>query len=190
MDRKLLVVDLTHGEITEQAIDPAYARDFIGGSGLGVRLLWDSLDPKRDPLDPASPLLWMTGPLTGTGGPTTGRSSICARSPQTGLWGESNIGGFVGSELRYAGYDGVLITGRANAPVYLWIHNGQGRTARRLAPVGQNRHPRDSAHRQGGGRRADGARGVHRPGRRTGRAVRFDPVRSRATGRAHRHGRG
>ena len=124
MDRKLLVVDLTRGKITEQAIDPAYARDFIGGSGLGVRLLWDSLDPKRDPLDPASPLLWVTGPLTGTGGPTTGRSSICARSPQTGLWGESNIGGFVGSELRYAGYDGVLITGRANAPVYLWIHNG------------------------------------------------------------------
>ena len=125
MDRKLLIVDLTRGKITEQAIDPAYARDFIGGSGLGVRLLWDSLDPKCDPLDPASPLLWITGPLTGTGGPTTGRSSICARSPQTGLWGESNIGGFVGSELRYAGYDGVLITGRANAPVYLWIHNGQ-----------------------------------------------------------------
>jgi aldehyde:ferredoxin oxidoreductase len=48
-----------------------------------------------------------------------------ARSPQTGLWGESNIGGFVGSELRYAGFDGLLITGRANAPVYLWIHNGQ-----------------------------------------------------------------
>ncbi len=125
MERKLLVVDLTQGKITEQTIDPAYARDFIGGSGLGVRLLWNSLDPKRDPLDPASPLLWITGPLTGSGGPTTGRSSICARSPQTGLWGESNIGGFVGSELRYAGYDGVLITGRANAPVYLWIHNNQ-----------------------------------------------------------------
>ncbi len=123
MDHKLLVVDLTRGKITDQVIDPAYARDFIGGSGLGVRLLWDLLDPKRDPLDPASPLLWITGPLTGSGGPTTGRSSICARSPQTGLWGESNIGGFVGSEIRYAGYDGVLITGKANAPMYLWIHN-------------------------------------------------------------------
>jgi aldehyde:ferredoxin oxidoreductase len=122
---RLLDIDLTAGKINEQGIPGDYARDFIGGSGLGVRLLWDSLDPKRDPLDPASPLLWITGPLTGTGGPTTGRSSICARSPQTGLWGESNIGGFVGPELRYAGYDGVLITGRANAPVYLWIHNGQ-----------------------------------------------------------------
>ncbi len=126
MDSKLLVVDLTSGAIRQQAIPPSYSRDFIGGSGLGVRLLWDSLDPARDPLDPASPLLWITGPLTGTGGPTTGRSALCARSPQTGLWGESNIGGFVGPELRYAGYDGLLITGRANAPVYLWIHNGGG----------------------------------------------------------------
>ena len=125
MDSKLLIVDLASGDIREQAVDPAYARDFIGGSGLAARMLWDSLDPQRDPLDPASPLLWMTGPLTGTGGPTNGRSSICARSPQTGLWGESNIGGFVGSELRYAGYDGLLITGRANAPAYLWIHNNQ-----------------------------------------------------------------
>ena len=125
MDNKLLIVDLTSGDIHEEAIDPAYARDYIGGSGLAARMLWNSLDPQRDPLDPASPLVWMTGPLTGTGGPTNGRSSICARSPQTGLWGESNIGGFVGSELRYAGYDGLLITGRANAPVYLWIHKSQ-----------------------------------------------------------------
>ena len=134
MNRKLLIVDLTLGAIREEAIDPAYAREFIGGSGLGVRLLWDYLDPARDPLDPASPLLWITGPLTGTSGPSTGRFSICARSPQTGLWGESNIGGFVGPELRYAGYDGVLVTGRAAAPVYLWIHNGKAelRDARHL----------------------------------------------------------
>jgi aldehyde:ferredoxin oxidoreductase len=124
MDSKLLVVDLTHGQTHTQTIDPSYTRDFIGGSGLGVRLLWDSLDPNRNPLDPASPLLWITGPLTGSGGPTPGRFSICARSPQTGLWGESNIGGFVGPELRHAGFDGVLITGRATAPVYLWIHDG------------------------------------------------------------------
>lgn len=125
MDNKLLIVDLTSGDTREQAIDSTFVRDYIGGSALAARLLWDSLDPSRDPLDPASPLLWMTGPLTGTGGPTNGRSSICARSPQTRLWGESNIGGFVGSELRYAGYAGLVITGRANAPVYLWIHNGR-----------------------------------------------------------------
>lgn len=122
---RLLIVDLTLGTMRDEAIDPAYAREYIGGSGLAARVLWDYLDPARDPLDPASPLLWITGPLTGTSGPTTGRFSICARSPQTRLWGESNIGGFVGPELRYAGYDGVLVTGRAEAPVYLWIHNGQ-----------------------------------------------------------------
>lgn len=124
MINKLLVVDLTTREIRDQSIPSEYVRDFIGGSALAVRLLWDRLDPAVGPLDPASPLLWMTGPLTGTTGPATGRFSICARSPQTGLWGESNIGGHVGPELRFAGYDGVLITGRADAPVYLWIHDG------------------------------------------------------------------
>lgn len=122
---RLLVVDLTRGDIRVQSINPQYVQDFIGGSGLAARLLWDTLDPQRDPLDPASPMIWMTGPLTGTGGPTPGRFSICARSPQTGLWGESNVGGFVGPVLRYAGYDGLLITGRAPAPVYLWIHDGR-----------------------------------------------------------------
>ena len=125
MDFRLLVVDLSTGKSETRIVDPKYTRQFIGGSGLGVRLLWEGLDPARDPLDPASPLLWTTGPLTGTSGPTTGRFSICGRSPQTGLWGESNLGGFVGPELRFAGFDGVLITGRAPKPVFLWIHNGQ-----------------------------------------------------------------
>ena len=122
---QLLQVDLTRGTTELRTVNPAYTREFIGGSSLGARLLWDSLDPKRDPLDPASPLLWVTGPLTGSGGPTTGRFTICARSPQTGLWGESHIGGFVGPELRFAGWDAVLIVGQANSPVYLWLHNGQ-----------------------------------------------------------------
>ena len=125
MDYRLLVVDLSTGKSETRIVDPKHTRQFIGGSGLGVRLLWDGLDPARDPLDPASPLLWTTGPLTGTGGPTTGRFSICGRSPQTRLWGEANLGGFVGPELRFAGFDGVLITGRAASPVYLWLNNGQ-----------------------------------------------------------------
>ncbi len=125
MDYRLLVVDLTSGKTETHIADPTYTRQYIGGSGLAARLLWDYLSPSRDPLDPANPLLWSTGPLTGTSGPTTGRFSICARSPQTGLWGESNIGGFVGPELRFAGFDGVLITGRAAAPAYLWINDGQ-----------------------------------------------------------------
>jgi aldehyde:ferredoxin oxidoreductase len=122
---RMLKVDLTSGEVSVEAIPAEYVRDYIGAAGLGARLLWDSLDPARDPLDPLSPLLFITGPLTGSAGPTTGRFTVCARSPQTGWWGESNIGGFVGPELRLAGYDALWITGRAAAPVYLWIHNQQ-----------------------------------------------------------------
>ncbi len=122
---RMLKVNLTTGEISQETIPDDYLRDYIGGSGLAARLLYDVLDPTIDPLDPRSPLLWITGPLTGTVGPTTGRFTICARSPQTGIWGEANIGGFVGPELRGAGFDVVWIEGRAEQPVYLWIFNDQ-----------------------------------------------------------------
>jgi len=121
----LLHIDLTGGEVAPLALDPAHVADFIGGSGLAVRLLWDHITPQTDPLGPENPLLFMTGPLTGTGGPAVGRFAVCARSPRTGLWGESNCGGFWGPELRFAGYDGLLITGRASKPVYLWIQGGR-----------------------------------------------------------------
>ncbi len=129
---RMLKVNLTTGNISTEMIPEAYLLDYVGGSGLAARLLYDALDPAIDPLDPRSPLLWITGPLTGTGGPTTGRFSICARSPQTGIWGEANIGGLVGPELRMAGFDAVWISGRAEQPVYLWIHNGQAE----LRPAG------------------------------------------------------
>ena len=119
---KLLIVDLTRATLHDQHVDPNIARDYVGGSGLAARLLWDRLRHDLDPLGPDNPLLFISGPLTGTAGPTNGRFSVCARSPATGLWGEANCGGFWGPELRFAGYDGVLVTGKADAPVYLWIH--------------------------------------------------------------------
>jgi len=122
---RLLKIDLTSGRISKETIPQEYCYGFIGGSGLAARLFWDLFDPAWSPLDPRSPLLWVTGPLTGSAGPTTGRFTICARSPQTSFWGESNIGGFVGPELRFAGYDVMVITGRAMKPVYLWINNDQ-----------------------------------------------------------------
>jgi aldehyde:ferredoxin oxidoreductase len=76
-----------------------------------------------DPLSAEAPLLFMNGPLTGTTGPAVGRFVVCARSPATGLWGESNCGGFWGPELRKAGFDGLLLRGRAAEPVYLWIND-------------------------------------------------------------------
>jgi aldehyde:ferredoxin oxidoreductase len=122
---KLLLVDLTTGSFEEEELNEEYASRFIGGSGLAARYIYDRAEADTDPLGPHNPLVFMTGPLVGTRAPSCGRYVICARSPQTGLWGESNVGGFVGPHLRFAGYDGVIITGRAPEPVYLAIRDGE-----------------------------------------------------------------
>ncbi len=120
---RYLRVNLSTGESSRETIRQDWVDDFIGASGLAARMLYEELDKGHDPLDADSPLLFITGPLSGTNGPTTGRFTICGRSPQTGWWGEANIGGYVGTELRKAGYDAVWITGRAERPVYLWIED-------------------------------------------------------------------
>ena len=122
---RLLVVDLNQGSLSDQDVPAEMVSGYIGGSGLAARLLWDRLNLDTDPLGLDNPLVFLTGPLTGTFGPAAGRFVVCSRSPATRLWGESNCGGFWGPELRFAGYDGVLITGKANRPVYLYIHDGQ-----------------------------------------------------------------
>lgn len=122
---RMVKINLSNGVIQRDQLPLEWIEGFIGASGLAARILWDALDVNRPPLDPANPLLFATGPLTGTGGPTTGRFTICGRSPQTGWWGESNIGGFVGPELRYAGIDFLWIEGAADSPVYIWIYNDQ-----------------------------------------------------------------
>ncbi|MEK6575897.1 MAG: aldehyde ferredoxin oxidoreductase N-terminal domain-containing protein, partial [Chloroflexota bacterium] len=131
---KLLTVDLTTGRIGEEAIPESDLRDFVGGAALGARLLYRQLTPSLDPLGPDNPLLFITGPLTGSAGPAVGRYTVCAKSPATGLWAESNCGGFVGPEIRFAGYDGILFTGQASSPVYLWLKDGKAelRDAARL----------------------------------------------------------
>jgi aldehyde:ferredoxin oxidoreductase len=122
---KLLVVNLTTGHMRDEPLNMAYARDFIGNSGLAARYLYDMVDAATDPLGPDNPLIMMTGPLTGTRVPSASRHAFVARSPLTGILGEANVGGFTGTELRRAGYDGVIITGRAASPVYLWLKEGQ-----------------------------------------------------------------
>ncbi len=122
---KILHVDLTNAHFSDEPLNDAYTRRFVGGSGLAARLLFDQLDASIDPLGPANPLLFLTGPLVGTSLTSAGRYSVCARSPLTGIWGEANSGGFFGPELRYAGYDGVLFTGKADQPVWLSIVDGQ-----------------------------------------------------------------
>ena len=92
---------------------------------MAARLLYSSLTLDLDPFSPEAPLLFLTGPLTGTAGPAVGRFVVCGKSPATGLWAESNCGGFWGPELRFAGFDGLWITGKAEEPVYLWINDGR-----------------------------------------------------------------
>lgn len=122
---KLLRADLGAGTLRFESISEADVRSYLLGSGLAARIYYQEMNPGLDPLHPDSPLLAMNGLLTGTFSPTGCRSSWCGRSPLTGIWNEANMGGHWGAELRFAGLDGLIVTGRAAEPVYLWIHDGQ-----------------------------------------------------------------
>jgi aldehyde:ferredoxin oxidoreductase len=117
----ILKLNLTTGKREEYQIPPQWEKDFLGGASLAARILYSSLTRELDPLSPEAPLLFMMGPMTGTSGPTTGRFVVCGKGPATGLWAESNVGGFWGPELRAAGYDGLWIIGKAENPIYLWL---------------------------------------------------------------------
>jgi len=121
---KILVADLSTREISILPVDERIASKFIGGSGYASRLLYDLIDPKADPLGPDNMLLFMTGPLTGTLAPSTGRHVVCGKSPITNLWGESHSGGHFGERIRAAGFDGILIKGASETPVFLQVENG------------------------------------------------------------------
>src|SRR5512139_3688333 len=122
---KILHVDLDRARLWDEPLNEGYARSYVGGSGLAARYLYDLLDASTDPLGPENLLFFLTGPLVGTSMTSAGRYSVCARSPLTGIWGEANSGGFFGPELRYAGYDGVWITGAAETPVWISIVEGK-----------------------------------------------------------------
>jgi len=121
----ILKIDLSTGKTEEYRIPSTWEKDFLGGASLAARILYSTLTKELDPLSPEAPLLFMMGPMTGTSGPTTGRFVICGKGPATGLWAESNIGGFWGPELRAAGYDGLWITGKASEPIYLWLNGSR-----------------------------------------------------------------
>ncbi|MGD2207620.1 MAG: aldehyde ferredoxin oxidoreductase family protein [Anaerolineae bacterium] len=122
---KLLVVNLTTGELKDEPLDLNLAQDFVGGAGYAARYLYDELAQETNPLGPGNTLMFMTGPLVGTRAPSCGRHEVCALSPLTGLWGESNSGGFWGAELRFSGYDGIVVRGRSEKPVWLSILEDQ-----------------------------------------------------------------
>jgi aldehyde:ferredoxin oxidoreductase len=118
---KIAFIDLTKGDIQTETLDEKLARDFIGGQGLGARILFERQKKGVDPLGPESMLGFTTGPLTGTKTPTGGRYMAVCKSPLTGGWGDANSGGYFGSELKAAGWDAVFVTGIAPSPQYLMI---------------------------------------------------------------------
>jgi aldehyde:ferredoxin oxidoreductase len=124
---KYIRFDLSTGQYTIDSIDEADVKNYLLGSGYAAKLFYDELDPSIEPLDPRSKLYVFNGLLSGTFAPTGCRSSWCGRSPLTGIWNEANLGGHWGAELRFAGFDGIVISGRASKPSYLYI-NGETNT--------------------------------------------------------------
>ncbi len=124
------IATLAHVDLTTRQVEVAetpleLVRKFVGGRGLNVYYLSKYLKPGTDALSPDNPLLIGTGILTGTGAPNSGRHSVTTKSPESGILGDSNIGGFLGPELRYAGIDRLLITGKTDSPVYLYVEDGR-----------------------------------------------------------------
>ncbi|MBN2298552.1 MAG: aldehyde ferredoxin oxidoreductase family protein [Deltaproteobacteria bacterium] len=122
---KVLLVNLTNNSWTDLALDEQDLKKYIGGSCLAAKLYLDRYNLDADPLSEENPLMIMTGPMVGSGFPGTSRFSICAKAPQTGIWGESACGGTFGPELKRAGYDGIVFEGKSSSPVYLSLIDSQ-----------------------------------------------------------------
>jgi aldehyde:ferredoxin oxidoreductase len=120
---KILRVDLSAGSCVAEPLNREWAQQYLGQRGLGSKYLVEEVDPLVDPLAPENKLIIATGPLTATTAPTGGRSSAITKGALTGAIAASNTGGMFGAELKQAGYDLLIIEGKAAAPVYLWIHD-------------------------------------------------------------------
>ena len=122
---KLLYVDLNDSRWEVKNLNKQDVDLYIGGSGLGAKILYDETDEKTNPLGPENVLIFMTGPYTGTPVLCSSRFSVVSKSPLTGIFGEANSGGSWGEAFKKSGFDGLVIKGKAPKPVYLWIHDGE-----------------------------------------------------------------
>jgi len=120
-----LWIDVSKEIFYEESIPEDTYRKFLGGYGLALKLIYEKMPIKCDPLGPESILGFFPGLLTGTMAPLTGRYMVCGKSPLTGTWGDSNSGGFFGPEIKKCGYDGIFIRGIAKDPKYITIINGK-----------------------------------------------------------------
>jgi aldehyde:ferredoxin oxidoreductase len=120
---KILRINLATGQSTTEPLNKEWARDYLGGKGLSIKYLYEELKPGVDPLSADNKLILMTGPITGTLVPNSGKLAIAAKSPATGTILDCSIGGHFAPELKFAGYDAVIIEGKADKPVYLFIED-------------------------------------------------------------------
>ena len=122
---KILNVDLSTGRMHDEPLDESLCRNFLGGYGIGAKLLYDRMAPGVDPLGPDNLLGFFTGPLTGSPSIEGNRFVVVCKSPLTDTWGDANCGGTFGPHLKFAGCDGILFSGVSEKPVYLYIENGK-----------------------------------------------------------------
>ncbi len=122
---RMLEVNLSKGSSRETFVEKDSLRKYIGGSGLGAKLLFDRVSPDVDPLSPENTLFVLGGPISGTSLPGGARFSICAKSPQTDMWGEACCGGNFAAEMRGAGWDGIIVEGASDRPAYVLVEDGK-----------------------------------------------------------------
>jgi len=151
---KILNVELSSGRLNDEVPEDRLLRDYLGGYGLGARLLYDRIPAGSDPLGVRNLLGFFTGPLTGTPAIQGNRFVVTCRSPLTLTWGDSNCGGYFGPYLKFAGYDGIIISGALERPGYLFIENGHaelrdaaelwGKDTRETEEILKARHGKDT----------------------------------------------
>ena len=122
---KVLRARLTEETVSVEPLNREWAKEYIGGKGLGARYLFEELKPGVDPLSPENVLSIWTGPLVGTMVPLTSRYAVITKSPLTGTFLDTYAGGYFGPEMKYAGFDAVIMEGKAPKPVYLWLNDGK-----------------------------------------------------------------
>ncbi len=122
---RFLRVDLTKGKLIRQEYPEDLAKRFMGGRGFAVKLLWDELEPGTDPLGPENILIFAVGPYTGFNVPNSGKMVVAAKSPLTGGYGDGNLGTMASPNMRKAGLDAIIVTGKAKKPSYLWVEDDE-----------------------------------------------------------------
>jgi aldehyde:ferredoxin oxidoreductase len=122
----VLRIDLTNQRISVLRVSPGIQKSLVGGAGIAAKILLDEVQPSCDPLGPANRLILTAGPLVGVF-PGGVKWTVCAKSPATGMWGESSASGFWGCELKRAGFDSIVVQGTADNPVWLNVREGEAR---------------------------------------------------------------